>query len=371
MSGVTLNRVCKRYADVLAVDDVSIDIRDGELLALLGPSGCGKTTTLRMIAGFIAPTSGRIAFGERDVTDVPVHKRNVGMVFQGYALFPHLSVAKNIEFGLRVRAWDAGRKARRVAEMLRWVQLDAMADRQPRALSGGQQQRVALARAMAIEPDVLLLDEPFSALDAKLRTQMRKEIRDLQRDAGITSLFVTHDQEEAMAIADRIGVMNQGRLEQLGSAEDLYERPVSRFVAGFIGKCNFIEGRVTADRRFESAAGRAFAFPGDRPAGTATLCLRPEHAVLLPGGAGESASPAATGDPSPELVNRIAVTVRSVTYLGASTEVETVTDDGELLIVSAAPDGARAGGSSGRGGVAAPGQRMTLGWRADGCFVVD
>ena len=368
MSGVTLDQVCKRYADVVAVDDVSLDIRDGELLALLGPSGCGKTTTLRMIAGFIAPTSGRVSFGARDVTAVPVHKRNVGMVFQGYALFPHLSVAKNIEFGLRVRSWDADRKTRRVADMLRWVQLEAMADRSPRALSGGQQQRVALARAMAIEPDVLLLDEPFSALDAKLRTQMRKEIRDLQREAGITSVFVTHDQEEAMAIADRIGVMNQGRLEQLGSAEDLYQRPVSRFVAGFIGKCNFIEGRVTGDLRFESASGRVFAVPGGRPQGTATLCVRPENAVLLPGDPGDTRLPAADS-PSSELINRIPVTVRSVTYLGASTDIETVTDDGQALLASAASSGGA--GSSGRAGIAAPGQRMMLVWRADGCFLVD
>ena len=204
-----------------------------------------------MIAGFVAPTSGTVKFGERDVTRVPVHKRNVGMVFQGYALFPHLTVAKNVEFGLRVRGWDKPKIAARVIEMLRWVQMESMAERSPRALSGGQQQRVALARAMANHPDVLLLDEPFSALDAKLRTQMRTEIRELQRQAGITSVFVTHDQEEAMAIADRIGVINHGKLEQLGSAEDLYKRPVSRFVAGFIGKCNFIEGRVTGPGRFE------------------------------------------------------------------------------------------------------------------------
>ena len=350
MSGVTLSNIRKTYGELAAVDDVSLEIRDGELLALLGPSGCGKTTTLRMIAGFVEPTGGSIRFGERDVTSVPVHKRNVGMVFQGYALFPHLTVAKNVEFGLKVRSWDTDRKARRVDEMLRWVQLETMAERSPRALSGGQQQRVALARAMAIEPEVLLLDEPFSALDAKLRTQMRKEIRDLQQDAGITSVFVTHDQEEAMAIADRIGVMSHGKLEQLGSAEDLYKRPVSRFVAGFIGKCNFVEGRVSGAGRFESAEGRALQFPGEHAAGAAALCFRPEHAVL-------EASASAAG-------NSLAVTVKSVTYLGPSTDFELVTDGGNLLLVSAASGSGHAPSS------VVAGQRMHLNWRAEDSFVV-
>ena len=350
MSGVTLSNIRKTYGELAAVDDVSIEIRDGELLALLGPSGCGKTTTLRMIAGFVAPTAGTIRFGERDVTSIPVHKRNVGMVFQGYALFPHLTVAKNVEFGLRVRSWDKERKAQRVAEMLRWVQLDALAERSPRALSGGQQQRVALARAMAIEPDVLLLDEPFSALDAKLRTQMRKEIRDLQQDAGITSVFVTHDQEEAMAIADRIGVMSHGKLEQLGSAEDLYKRPVSRFVAGFIGKCNFVEGRVVGAQRFESAEGLALQFGGEHAAGAAALCFRPEHAVL------EAGAPASG--------NSLPVTVKSVTYLGPSTDFEVLSDSGQTLLVSAASGTGHAPSS------VAPGQKLSLNWRPEDSFVV-
>ena len=348
MAGVTLGNIRKTYGTLAAVDDVSIDIRDGELLALLGPSGCGKTTTLRMIAGFVAPTSGTVKFGDRDVTKVPVHKRNVGMVFQGYALFPHLTVAKNVEFGLRVRGWDKAKIAARVAEMLRWVQLETLAERQPRALSGGQQQRVALARAMANHPDVLLLDEPFSALDAKLRTQMRTEIRELQKQAGITSVFVTHDQEEAMAIADRIGVMSHGKLEQLGSAEDLYKRPVSRFVAGFIGKCNFIEGRVTGPARFEAANGTALQFSGKHTGGPAALCFRPEHAVL-----GE---PASAG-------NSIAATVKAVTYLGPVTEYDLVSEAGDKLLVTA----------SSSGGAAAPaeGDKLSLGWRVEDTFVVN
>ena len=348
MAGVILSNISKTYGTLAAVDDVSIDIRDGELLALLGPSGCGKTTTLRMIAGFVVPTAGTVKFGERDVTRVPVHKRNVGMVFQGYALFPHLTVEKNVEFGLKVRGWDKAKIAARVTEMLRWVQLEALAERQPRALSGGQQQRVALARAMANEPDVLLLDEPFSALDAKLRTQMRTEIRELQRQAGITSVFVTHDQEEAMAIADRIGVMNHGKLEQLGSAEDLYKRPVSRFVAGFIGKCNFIEGRVTGHGKFETADGQVLQFSGAHAGGPAALCFRPEHATLAPAGAAGTSAP---------------VTVTSVTYLGPVTEFEVVSEAGDKLLVTAA--------SIGSGTSAKAGDKVSLTWCVEDAFVVD
>jgi putative spermidine/putrescine transport system ATP-binding protein len=348
MAGVTLSRIRKTYGDFTAVSGLDLEIREGELLALLGPSGCGKTTTLRMIAGFVEPTEGTVHFGNRDVTALPVHRRNVGMVFQGYALFPHLSVARNVEFGLRVRGWDAERKRAKVAEMLRWVQLEALSERLPKALSGGQQQRVALARAMAVEPDVLLLDEPFSALDAKLRTQMRTEIRELQQQARITSVFVTHDQEEAMAIADRIGVMNQGRLEQLGSAEDLYKRPASRFVAGFIGQCNLFEGRVTAPGRFEAEGGAVFAFAGPRPAGPSALCLRPEQATL------QAAAPAGH--------NALPVTVRRVSYLGASTEVEVESAVGRSQLVTVPSAG---------GGVPQPGQVAVLAWAPEDGVLVD
>ncbi|MEO5693751.1 MAG: ABC transporter ATP-binding protein [Usitatibacter sp.] len=344
---VTLKNLIKTFGEMRAVDDVSISIQDGELLALLGPSGCGKTTTLRAVAGFVELDSGSVHFGERDVTRVPVHKRQVGMVFQGYALFPHLTVAQNVEFGLKVRGWERPKVRERVAEMLDWVQLGALSERRPRQLSGGQQQRVALARAMAIHPDVLLLDEPFSALDAKLRLQMRTEIRELQRSANITSVFVTHDQDEAMAIADRIGVMNHGRLEQLGSAEDLYQRPVSRFVAGFIGKCNFLEGKVTGANRFETAAGQALQFAGDHAAGAAALCFRPEHARLAPAGS-------ATG-------NSVPVTVKLVTYLGPSTEYELEGDGGVKLLVTAASIEGRA---------ARNGERMALTWSPEDSFVV-
>ena len=344
---VTLTNLIKTYGEMRAVDNVSIGIRDGELLALLGPSGCGKTTTLRVIAGFVEPDSGTVHFNDRDVTRVPVHKRKVGMVFQGYALFPHLSVAQNVEFGLKVRGWEKPKVVERVKEMLDWVQLGALSERRPRQLSGGQQQRVALARAMAIRPDVLLLDEPFSALDAKLRLQMRTEIRELQQSAGITSVFVTHDQDEAMAIADRIGVMNQGKLEQIGSAEDLYKRPASRFVAGFIGKCNFIEGRVTGPERFDTVGGKALQFAGEHAVGPAALCFRPEHAQI-------AAARDSQGHSLP-------VNVKSVTYLGPSTEYELVADSGEKLVVTAASVDARA---------AQKGERLAVTWRPEDSFVV-
>lgn len=348
MAGVNLSKIRKSYGEVCAVEETSLEFREGELLALLGPSGCGKTTTLRMIAGFVAPTSGTIRIGKRDVTRVPVHQRNVGMVFQGYALFPHLTVAQNVEFGPRLRRWDKARIAKRTDEMLRWVQLDKHADRYPKALSGGQQQRVALARAMAAQPEVLLLDEPFSALDAKLRTQMRTEIREFQQQAGITSVFVTHDQEEAMAIADRIGVMNNGRLEQLGSAEDLYQRPVSRFVATFIGKCNLIEGRRVGPGCFESRDGRTLRFGNDDLASASALCFRPESARL-----------SQTGVPD---ANAIEVTLKAATYLGPVIEHEVVTPAGERLVVSSP--------STSTLSHAAPGQRMNLSWRAEDCIAL-
>jgi putative spermidine/putrescine transport system ATP-binding protein len=345
MAGVSLQNVHKSYGDFVAVEETSLQIVEGELLALLGPSGCGKTTTLRMIAGFVTPSGGRIQIGSRDVTRVPVHKRNVGMVFQGYALFPHLTVAQNVAFGLKLQGWDKARMEERVQKMLRWVRLEAMADRHPKALSGGQQQRVALARAMASEPEVLLLDEPFSALDAKLRTQMRTEIRDLQQEAGITSVFVTHDQEEAMAIADRIGVMNQGRLEQLGSAEDLYRRPASRFVATFIGKCNLIEGKAGSDGSFESRDGSRLRFASVGAAGhnASALCFRPENGTL--------------SRMRDENANAITVTLKSSTYLGPFIEHEVETAAGEMLSVCT---------PSSRDLVeASPGQRLHLNWRQE------
>jgi len=256
MSGVSVNKtgvridgVSKHFAhrvkgEVYAVREVSLDVRPGEFLTLLGPSGCGKTTTLRMIAGFEAPDVGRILFGDKDVTDLPANQRDIGFVFQNYALFPHLSVFENVAYGLRVRERTDEDIGKSVGDVLALVGLAGYEQQFSGQLSGGEQQRVALARAIVIRPSVLLFDEPLSNLDAKLRVQMRQEIRDLQRRLGITTVYVTHDQEEAMAVSDRIAVMHQGRVVQEGSAGDLYHRPASQFVAQFVGRVNLVEGRV-------------------------------------------------------------------------------------------------------------------------------
>jgi len=247
--GVHVDGVSRRFAhrvkgEVYAARDVKLDVRPGEFLTLLGPSGCGKTTTLRMIAGFEKPDSGRIRIGEQDVTGLPANQRNIGFVFQNYALFPHLSVFENVAYGLRVRGQTGDTISRSVNEVLALVGLAGYEQQFSGQLSGGEQQRVALARAIVIRPRVLLFDEPLSNLDAKLRVQMRQEIRDLQRRLAITTIYVTHDQEEAMAVSDRIAVMNQGSVVQEGTAEDLYHRPASEFVARFVGRVNLVSGRV-------------------------------------------------------------------------------------------------------------------------------
>ena len=239
---IKLDDVTKTFdGKVVAVDRVTLDIRAGEFFSLLGPSGCGKTTSLRMIAGFEMPDSGRIHVGGQDITDVPVHKRDMGMVFQSYALFPHRTVAENVAFGLRMREVAKSEIGRRVASALAQVALTGLEDRRPSQLSGGQQQRVALARALVIEPRVLLCDEPLGALDRKLRQQMQFELKELQKRLGVTLVFVTHDQEEALAMSDRIAVMNKGRIEQIGAPTEIYERPRTRFVADFIGEINIVE----------------------------------------------------------------------------------------------------------------------------------
>lgn len=248
--GVHVDGVSKRFAhrvkgEIYAARNVMLDVRPGELLTLLGPSGCGKTTTLRMIAGFETPDAGRIRFGGQDVTDLPANQRNIGFVFQNYALFPHLSVFENVAYGLRVRGHNDDVVKKSVGEVLALVGLSGYEQQFSGQISGGEQQRVALARAIVIRPRVLLFDEPLSNLDAKLRVQMRQEIRDLQRRLGITTVYVTHDQEEAMAVSDRIAVMQSGSVVQEGSAEDLYHRPTSRFVAQFVGRMNLIPGGVT------------------------------------------------------------------------------------------------------------------------------
>ncbi|HEX4184935.1 MAG TPA: ABC transporter ATP-binding protein [Stellaceae bacterium] len=248
MTTVTISGLTKRFGTATAVDDLSIEIGQGELVSLLGPSGCGKTTTLRSIAGFVEPDAGQILFDGVDITSLPPERRNIGMVFQNYALFPHMTVRQNLRFGLEMRRVARNEMAERIDAVLDIVQLAGLEDRYPRELSGGQQQRVALARGLVIEPAVLLLDEPLANLDAKLREEMRFFIRSLQKRVGITTVYVTHDQAEAMVISDRIVVMFDGRIRQIGDATDIYAHPVSRDVADFIGLSNFIDGRVKARR---------------------------------------------------------------------------------------------------------------------------
>ena len=351
MSQVSLRRLAKRFGSVTAVDDVDLDVREGELVALLGPSGCGKTTTLRMIAGFIAASGGRILIGDQDVTDLPPYRRNTGMVFQGYALFPHMTVNQNVAFGLEMRKVPRAEIGPRVAEALRLVQLDHLGERMPRQLSGGQQQRVALARALVIRPEVFLLDEPLSNLDAKLRLTVRVEIRQLQQALGLTTVFVTHDQEEALTLADRLVVMSQGKVQQIGTPTELYERPANHFVADFIGRSNFLAGTVSAPGRFRSRGGLdiAFADDGAGPRGEGVLAIRPEKASL------EAGTDAGTG------VNRFPGTVAFVTYLGAATEVRVRLASGEEVTVTrhnATPlDDPRH-----RAGDLAPGNPVTVVW---------
>ena len=304
----------RTYGATVAVAGVDLEVKQGELVALLGPSGCGKTTTLRMVAGFVPPSAGRVLIGERDVTRLPPYARDTGMVFQGYALFPHMTVAANVGFGLEMRRVARAERERRVAEALRLVRLDGMGDRRPAQLSGGQQQRVALARALVVNPGVFLLDEPLSNLDARLRAEVRVEIRSLQQRLGLTTLFVTHDQDEALTMADRLVVMEGGRVRQAGTPEEVYERPANLFVAGFLGRCNAFSGAM------EGAGFRAGAMllPGTGAPGAGTLVVRPERVRV-----GEAGS----------LPGRVA----AVTYLGGLTEWHVATDAGPVLATAPTP----------------------------------
>ncbi len=282
MASITLRDLTKRFDTLVAVDRLTLSIREGELITLLGPSGCGKTTTLRMIGGFEAPNEGEISFGDRPVTWLPPESRNIGIVFQNYALFPHMTLAENVAFGLEMRREPRPRVRERVQAILRKVQLAGLERRYPHQLSGGQQQRVALARALVVNPAVLLLDEPLANLDAKLREEMRFYIRHLQQEFAITTIYVTHDQSEAMVLADRIALMKDGRLQQLGSAEDIYRRPSNAWVAEFIGLSNFIRGTVAGRQdgalTVRTAAGTfSCTYDGTvEPAGDVMICVRPE-----------------------------------------------------------------------------------------------
>jgi spermidine/putrescine ABC transporter ATP-binding subunit len=279
----------KRYGALAALDHVSLTFTNGEFFGLLGPSGSGKTTLLRSIAGFIELDAGRVLLDGADIGHVPVHRRDIGMVFQNYALFPHMTVFDNVAFGLSVRKTDAAETKRRVDEILGLVQLTGMQERKPKQLSGGQQQRVALARALVTKPKVLLLDEPLGALDKHLREEMQVELRRIQREVGITTIFVTHDQEEAMTLCDRIAILSQGAIVQVGAPLEVYEHPTNRFAAGFLGVANFLEGRVSAVSGAEARidldlGGQALAPAGGyKPGDRALLVVRPEKIGLAAG----------------------------------------------------------------------------------------
>jgi spermidine/putrescine ABC transporter ATP-binding subunit len=311
MSTVEVVGAEKRYGSLAALDNVSLKFVDGEFFGLLGPSGSGKTTLLRAIAGFIELDRGQVLLDGQDIGPIPVHKRDIGMVFQNYALFPHMTVFDNVAFGLSVRKMPAAEIKARVDEILGLVRLAGLQERKPRQLSGGQQQRVALARALVTRPKVLLLDEPLGALDKHLREEMQVELRRIQREVGITTIFVTHDQEEAMTLSDRIAIMNAGNIVQLGAPLEVYEHPTNRFAAGFLGVANFLEGRVASvsghDARIELKLGGEALAPaaGFRQGDTALLAVRPEKIGVEPG--------SAVG------VNRLAGKVVSAIFSGSST----------------------------------------------------
>jgi putative spermidine/putrescine transport system ATP-binding protein len=325
-TALELRALTKQFAGHVAVREMNLNVTPGEMIALLGPSGCGKTTTLRMIAGFLPASSGNILLDGSSVVGIPPYRRDIGIVFQSYALFPHLTVARNVRFGLEMRRMPSAQANARVTEMLRLVKLERFADRLPRQLSGGQQQRVALARALAIHPRLLLLDEPLSNLDAALRQEMARELRILQRDRAITAIVVTHDQSEAMAMADRLVVMRDGSVEQIGSQEDLYERPATPFVAGFIGQSNLLRGRLQNGNELLTEGGGHIALAGRYAAsGVACLAVRPETIHL--------ANPDA-------LDARATGTVMLATYLGAVLEYVVRTESGLDVIVRGPGQGA-------------------------------
>jgi spermidine/putrescine transport system ATP-binding protein len=317
----------KRFREVRAVDGVSLEVGSGEFFSLLGPSGCGKTTTLRMIGGFELPTGGRILLRGRDVTADPPDKRPVNMVFQNYALFPHLDVDDNVAFGLKRKGVAKAETARRVGEALELVHLTGYERRRPNQLSGGEQQRVALARALVNRPHVLLLDEPLGALDLKLRRQLQVELKRIQAEVGITFVYVTHDQEEALTMSDRIAVMHAGKVEQLGTPEELYERPTTRFVAGFIGSTNLLHGRIEADGRVRLSSGEVahVAHDGMADGSEVEISVRPEAISIVPASAHGA----------------IKATVEQAAYLGTTISYQLRTARGLALTVLAPKTGER------------------------------
>jgi spermidine/putrescine transport system ATP-binding protein len=357
---VRLERVTKAFGETVAVDDLSLDIDEGEFFSLLGPSGCGKTTTLRMIGGFEEPTRGTVYLGGRDVTDLPPYKRDVNTVFQSYALFPHLDVFENVAFGLRRRKVVKGDVKARVDDALRLVEMSGFEARKPGQMSGGQQQRVALARALVNHPKVLLLDEPLGALDLKLRKQMQLELKRIQQEVGITFIYVTHDQEEAMTMSNRLAVMRAGRAEQVGPPEDVYENPQTQFVAAFLGASNLLEGDLKERRNGTStvllAGGDVVHLPNERApfrTGASVLIgVRPEKITIGPDGA----TPVDPG------WNAVSGLLRMATYIGVSHQYKVEGPGGHELTVWVQNLGAER--------APAPGERVRLAWRWEHTFAV-
>jgi spermidine/putrescine transport system ATP-binding protein len=357
---VRLDRVSKLFGDVAAVDDLSLDIESNEFFSLLGPSGCGKTTTLRMIGGFEEPTYGTVYLGEQDVTDLPPYRRDVNTVFQSYALFPHLDVFENVAFGLRRKKVPKEEVERRVGEALSLVDLVGFERRRPLQMSGGQQQRVALARALVNRPKVLLLDEPLGALDLKLRKQMQLELKQIQQEVGITFIYVTHDQEEAMTMSDRLAVMRHGRIEQLGAPEDVYEHPATEFVAGFLGASNLLDGELTsmngaATVRLATGEVVVAEDPQLPPnvRSSVRVGVRPEKISIVPETEGE-----------PTGRNHVAGTVRMATYIGVNYQYKVDGPGGHELTVYVQNQGAT-------GSHPTVGQRVRLEWLPEHTFVVE
>jgi spermidine/putrescine transport system ATP-binding protein len=352
---IELVEVTKRYGSTIALDRVSMQIAAGEFFCLLGPSGCGKTTTLNLIGGFIPLSSGELRIESQRVNDLPPHKRNVNTVFQDYALFPHMTVAENIAFGLRMEGLGSSERASRVEEYLELVGLSGFGVRYPTQLSGGQQQRVALARALVKRPAVLLLDEPLGALDLKLRRQMQGELSRIHRQVGTTFVFVTHDQEEALSMATRIAVMSRGRVVQLGTPREIYYRPVDRFVADFIGESNFLEGTLVGDgagRRFTFADGTSMPLMDGHADGPATLMVRPE-AIRI--GSPDSR-------PTPSLLGHI----RHVAFMGNHTLITVDTAAGALVVHRSHSGGAEDDVQFGR-----PGEEACLWWPIDAAIILE
>ena len=355
--GLQFRDIAKHYGTVRAVDGVDLDVPRGEFLTLLGPSGSGKTTMLMMIAGFIQPTQGRILLDGRDITELPPEKRNFGMVFQGYALFPHLSVFDNVAFPLKVRRKSQAETRERVSKALDLVQLNHLADRNPRQLSGGQQQRVALARALVFDPEILLLDEPLGALDRKLRQEVQIELKELHRRVRTTFIYVTHDQEEALSMSDRIAIVREGKFVQIGSPDELYERPKTRFVAGFLGESNFLKGRVSGisgdDISYDiGGTGYRQKANGRLPASgeEILIAMRPEKLIV------DAERPAGSA-------NAIEGTVRNWNYFGSSFHM-TLDHPGIGDIVVSTP--------AWRTRITPEnGARLWVGWDADAGVVVD